>query len=70
MEILSSPRFDIKKGLIINTGVNDVEHLSIDAVTKKQVDMVELAMIAFPGKKIIIFIGGQMSWRSGSVCSL
>ncbi len=54
MEILSSPRFNIKKGLIINTGVNDIEHLSIDAVTKKQMDMVESAMIAFPGKKIIL----------------
>ena len=50
---MSSLRFQVKKALIINTGVNDVEHLTIDEVIKKQVEIIDVARKAFPGRKII-----------------
>ena len=50
---MSSLRFQLKKALIINTGVNDVGHLTIDEVIKKQVEIIDVARKAFPGRKII-----------------
>ena len=51
IKIISSPRFKVNKALIINTGVNDVEHLKIDEVIQKQLEMVEAARKAFPEKR-------------------
>jgi hypothetical protein len=53
-KIMSSPRFQVNEALIINTGVNDVEHLTLDEVIQKQLEMVDTARKAFPGKKIIV----------------
>ena len=53
VKILSSPRFQVNKALIINAGVNDVEHLTIDEVKQKQVEILYVARKAFPGRKII-----------------
>ena len=38
----------------ITTGVNDVEHLTLDEVIQKQLEMVDTARKAFLGKKIIV----------------
>ena len=54
IKIMSSPRFQVNEALIINTGVNDVEHLTLDEVIQKQLEMVDTARKAFPGKKIIV----------------
>ncbi|CAB4018949.1 Hypothetical predicted protein [Paramuricea clavata] len=54
INILSSPRFKVNKGLIINTGVNDLEHSTAKDVISKQLQMINLAVNAFPGKKIIL----------------
>ena len=54
IKIISSPRFQVNEALIINTGVNDVEQLKLDEVIQKQLEMVDTAMKAFPGKKIIV----------------
>jgi hypothetical protein len=48
---MSSPRFQVNEALIINTGVNDVEHLTLDEVIQKQLEMVDTARKAFPGKR-------------------
>ena len=53
-EVVTSPRFLVRKGLIINTGVNDMEHLAVEDVVTKQVEMVNAARNAFPERKIII----------------
>jgi hypothetical protein len=53
-EILGSPRFDVKKGIIINTGVNDLEHLSAGEIVKSQVQMVKMAVKKFPGRQIFL----------------
>ncbi|CAB3986884.1 Hypothetical predicted protein [Paramuricea clavata] len=54
IKIMSSPRFQVNEALIINTGVNDVEHLTLDEVIQKQLEMIDTARKAFPGKKIIV----------------
>ncbi|CAB4025500.1 Hypothetical predicted protein [Paramuricea clavata] len=54
INILSSPRFKVNKELIINTGVNDLEHSTAKDVISKQLQMINLAVNAFPGKKIIL----------------
>ena len=43
-EILESTKFEVKKGIIINTGVNDLEHLSAEEIVKSQVQMVNMAV--------------------------
>ena len=53
-EILESPRFDVKKGIIINTGVNDLEHLSAGEIVKSQVQMANMAVKKFPGRQIFL----------------
>jgi hypothetical protein len=53
-EILNSPRFSVDKGLIINTGVNDLERLSPEEIITKQVKLVNTACKVFPDKKIIV----------------
>ena len=40
--------------MIINTGVNDVEHLTPEEVINNQIKLVEKAMSAFPSAKIIL----------------
>ena len=52
INILSSLRFKVHK--IINTGVNDLEHSTAKDVISKQLQMINLAVNAFPGKKIIL----------------
>ncbi|CAB4038969.1 Hypothetical predicted protein, partial [Paramuricea clavata] len=54
MEIIDTPRFKVNKGLIINTGVNDVEHLTPEEIINNQIKLVEKAMSAFPNAKIIL----------------
>lgn len=54
IEILKSPRFNVKSGVIINSGVNDVEHLSTEEVIHKQINMVHIAVQEFPNKYIIM----------------
>lgn len=54
IDILTWPRFNVKHGIIINTGVNDLEHLSTQEVTEKQQEMVEIATQKFPNKKIVM----------------
>ena len=54
ISIFSSPRFNVSKALIINTGVNDLEYSTTEEVTRIQLQMVNLAMDAFPGKKVIV----------------
>jgi hypothetical protein len=55
IKIMSSPRFQVNEALIINTGVNDVEHLTfLDEVIQKQLEMADTARKAFPGKKTIV----------------
>ena len=53
-EILESPKFEVKKGIIINTGVNDNEHLSAEEIVKSQVQMVNMAVKEFPGRQIVV----------------
>ena len=53
-EIINSPRFMINKGIIINTGVNDVEHMSAEQIIEDQVKLIEIASSVFPEKKIIV----------------
>jgi hypothetical protein len=53
-EILNSPRFSVDKGLIINTGVNDLERLSPEEIITKQVKLVNTACKVFLDKKIIV----------------
>ena len=53
-EILESPKFEVKKGIIINTGVNDLEHLSAEEIVKSQVQMVNMAVKEFPGRQIVV----------------
>ena len=54
MEIIDTPRFKVNKALIINTGVNDVERLTPEEIINNQIKLVEKAMSAFPGAKIIL----------------
>ena len=54
INILSSPRFKVNKGLIINTGANDLEHSTAKDVISKQLQMINLAVNAFLGKNIIL----------------
>lgn len=53
-EILKTPRFVINKGLIIHTGVNDLEHFEVEEILEKQTEVIQVATAAFPGKKIIL----------------
>ena len=50
-EILESPKFEVKKG-IINTGVNDLEHLFAEEIVKSQVQIVNMAVKEFLGRQI------------------
>ena len=53
-EILESPKFEVKKGIIIHTGVNDLEHLSAEEIVRSQVQMVNMAVKEFPGRQIVV----------------
>ena len=50
----SLQKFEVKKGIIINTGVNDNEHLSAEEIVKSQVQMVNMAVKEFPGRQIVV----------------
>ena len=54
LEILSHPKFNVRKGLIIDNGVNDVEHLSSDEIINSQIEVIKLAREKFPKKEIIL----------------
>ena len=54
IDIMNNPRFTINKGLIINTGVNDIDHMSTEDVIQSQVNLIKTATGLFPGKKIIL----------------
>ena len=54
IDIMNNPRFTINKGLIINTGVNDIDHMSTEDVIHSQVNLINTATGSFPGKKIIL----------------
>ena len=55
IDIMKNPRFTINKGLIINTGVNDIDrHMSTEDVIHSQVNLINTATGSFPGKKIIL----------------
>lgn len=54
IDILGSPKFDVRRGLLINTGVNDLEHLPVEEIIRKQIQMVDLARQAFPDRKVIV----------------
>jgi hypothetical protein len=54
MEIIDTPRFKVNKGLIINTAVNDVEHLTPEEIINNQIKLAEKAMSAFPNAKTIL----------------
>ena len=49
-EISNTPKFKVNKALIINTGANDLEHLSKDKIINQQIEMIEKASKTFPGK--------------------
>jgi hypothetical protein len=53
-EIINNPKFTVNQALIINTGVNDVEHLKPVKIIEDQVHLVEAASHMFPGRKIIL----------------
>ena len=48
--IINTPRFMINKGLIINTGINDVEHVSAEQIIEDEVKLIETASSVFPKK--------------------
>ncbi|CAB4002775.1 Hypothetical predicted protein [Paramuricea clavata] len=54
IDILTSPRFTVKHGIIINTGVNDLESLSPKDIIESQTCLVNIATTNFPDKKIIM----------------
>ncbi len=56
IKIISSPRFQVNKALIINTGVNDVEHLMLDKVIQKQLEMgkTSLCQVLLPEMMILM----------------
>ena len=54
IEIINTPRFKVNKALIINTGVNDLEHLSKDEIINQQIEMIEKATKTFPGIKVFL----------------
>ena len=54
IDILTSPRFTVKHGIIINTGVNDLESLSPKDIIESQTRLVNIATTNFPDKKIIM----------------
>ena len=45
IEILNTPRFNVNKGIIINTGVNDIDHMATENLVKDQVHLVNTATI-------------------------
>ena len=53
-EILSRPKFNVRKGLITHTGVNDVEHLSSDEIINPQIEIIKLARETSQKKEIIL----------------
>ena len=53
-EIINTSKFKVNKALIINTGVNDLEHLSKDEIINKQIEMIEKATKTFPGIKVFL----------------
>ena len=56
IEIINTPKFKVNKALIINTGVNDLEHLSKDEIINQQIEMIEKATKTFP--RIKVFLSG------------
>ena len=54
IDIMNNPRFIINKGLIINTGVNDIDHVSTEDVIHSQENLIKTATRLFPGKKLIL----------------
>ena len=54
IEILNTPRFNVNKGIIINTGVNDIDHMATENLVKDQVLLVNTATRAFPEVKVIL----------------
>ena len=54
IEILNYRKFTVNKGLIINTGVNDADHMSKEEIIDNQVHLVDIATKMFPEKKVIL----------------
>ncbi|CAB3991175.1 Hypothetical predicted protein [Paramuricea clavata] len=54
IDILTSPRFSLKHGIIINTGVNDLESLSPKDIIESQIRLVNIATTNFPDKEMIM----------------
>ena len=51
LNIVNAPNFQINQGLIINTGVNDIEYLSAEEIIEGQTQLIETASRMFPGKQ-------------------
>lgn len=54
IEIINTPKFKVDKALIINTGVNDLKHLSKDEIINQQIEMIKKATETFPAIKVFL----------------
>ena len=54
IEIINTSKLKVNKALIVNTGVNDLEHLSKDEIVNQQIEMIEKATKKFPGTKVFL----------------
>ncbi|CAB4014074.1 Hypothetical predicted protein [Paramuricea clavata] len=59
IDILTSPRFTAKHGIITNTGANDLESLSPKEVIESQICLVNIGSTNFPSKKISCQVSHQ-----------